>query len=105
MNNTIYIMLNDKSIAVALDILEEIHNQICTIRLSHMNWDAHKIVKYSVNHLGYGLFGIYMKNDCYALENLTFIQIDLLIHKLKVDYYGSYQKPLKSVPHFDFRGV
>lgn len=105
MNNTIYIMLNDKSISIALDILGEIRNQIRTICLSHMDWDADKIVKYSVNHLGYGLFGIYMNNDCYALENLKMSQIDTLIHKLKVNYYGSYQKPLKSVPHFDFRGV
>lgn len=105
MNNIIYIMLNDKSISVALDILGEIRNQIRTMCLSHINWDEDKIVKYSVNHLGYGLFGIYMNNDCYALENLKMSQIDTLIHKLTVDYYGSYQKPLKSVPHFDFRGV
>lgn len=105
MNNTIYIMLNDKSIAVALDILGEIRNQIRTTCLSHIDWDDDKIIKYSVNHLGYGLFGIYMNNDCYALENLTFIQIDLLIQKLKIDCYGSYNRPLKSVPHFDFRGV
>lgn len=105
MNNTIYIMLNDKSIAVALDILGEIRNQIRTMCLSHIDWDEDKIIKYSVNHLGYGLFGIYMNNDCYALENLTFIQIGLLIQKLKIDCYGSYNRPLKSVPHFDFRGV
>ena len=105
MNNTIYIMLNDKSISVALDILEEIRDQIRTMLPSHMKWPAYKIVKYSVNHLGYGLFGIYMNNDCYALENLKFSQIHMLIYRLKIDYYGNYQKPLKSVPHFDFRGV
>ena len=103
--NTIYIMLNDKSISVALDILEEIRDQIRTMLPSNLSWPAYKIVKYSVNHLGYGLFGIYMNNDCYALENLKFSQIDMLIHRLKIDYYGNYQKPLKSVPHFDFRGV
>ena len=105
MNNTIYIMLNDKSIAVALDILEMIQLKIKTFIPSHLDWPAHKIVKDIVNHLGYGLFGIYMNNDCYALENLKMSQIDMLIHKLKIDYYGNYQKPLKSVPHFDFRGV
>lgn len=105
MNNTIYIMLNDKSIAVALDILEMIQLKIKTFVPGHLDWPAHKIVKDIVNNLGYGLFGIYMNNDCYALENLTFIQIDKIIYKLRIDYYGSYQKPLKSVPHFDFRGV
>lgn len=105
MNNTIYIMLNDKSIAVALDILENIQSEVRNAIPRKLNIAEHIIVEEAVNQLGYGFFGIYMNNDCYALENLKFSQINMLIHRLKIDYYGNYQKPLKSVPHFDFRGV
>lgn len=105
MNNTIYIMLNDKSIAVALDILKEIQNKVRNDIPFKLKIAEHIIVENAVNQLGYGFFGIYMNNNIYALTNLSFRQLDKLVNNLTLNYYGSYQKPLKSVPHFDFRGV
>lgn len=105
MNNIIYIMLNDKSIAVALDILKNIQSEVRNAIPRKLNIAEHIIVEEAVNQLGYGFFGIYMNNNVYTLTNLSFMQLDKLICDLKLNYYGNMQKPLKSVPHFDFRGV
>ena len=103
--NIVYIVLNDKSIGVALDILEAIQNRVRSLILQDLSKPAQEIMKEAVDNLGYGFFGLYMDNDFCALSNLTFSQLDNAIYKLKILYTGNYHKLLRSVPHFDFRGV
>ena len=105
MINIVYIVLNDKSVGVALDILDAIQTKVHILIFNNLFKSEYEIMKEAVDDLGYGFFGLYMNNDFHSLANLTFRQLDSAIHKLKVDYYGSYNRPLKSVPHFDFRGV
>ena len=105
MINIVYIVLNDKSVGVALDILEAIQNKIHLMILNNLSRSASEIMKEAVDNLGYGFFGLYMDNDFHSLANLTFRQLDSAIHKLKIEYVGSYDKPLRSLAHFDFRGV
>lgn len=105
MINIVYIVFNDKSIGVALDILEAIQNRVRALILQDLSKPAQEIMKEAVDDLGYEFFGIYMNNDFRSLTNLTFSQLDSTIYKLKVLYTGNYDKPLRSLPHFDFRGV
>lgn len=105
MRNIVYIVLNDKSVGVALDILETIRNRVHTIILQGLRKPEQEIMKEAVDNLGYRFFGIYMNNDFRSLANLTFNQLDSAIYRLKILYVGSYDKPLRSVAHFDFRGV
>ena len=105
MINIVYIILNDKSVGVALDILETIRNRVHTIILQGLRKPEQEIMKEAVDNLGYRFFGIYMNNDFRSLANLTFNQLDSAIYRLKILYVGSYDKPLRSLAHFDFRGV
>ena len=105
MINIVYIILNDKSVGVALDILETIRNRVHTIIFQGLNKPEQEIMKEAVDNLGYRFFGIYMNNDFRSLANLTFNQLDSAIYRLKILYVGSYDKPLRSLAHFDFRGV
>lgn len=105
MINIVYIILNDKSVGVALNILEAIQNKVHTIILQSLKKSEQEIMKEAVDDLGYGFFGIYMNNDFRSLANLTFNQLDSAIYRLKILYVGSYDKPLRSLTHFDFRGV
>ena len=105
MINIVYIVLNDKSISVALDILEAIQNRVRALILQSLKKSEQEIMKEAVDDLGYGFFGIYMNNDFRSLANLTFSQLDSTVYKLKVLYTGNYNILLRSLPHFDFRGV
>lgn len=105
MINIVYIVLNNKSISVALDILEAIQNRVRTLRLQDLSKPAQEIMKEAVDDLGYEFLGIYMNNDFCSLANLTFRQLNSAVYKLKVLYIGNYNKLLRSLPHFDFRGV
>lgn len=105
MINIVYIVLNDKSVGVALDILEAIQNKVHALILQSLRKPEQEIMKEAVDNLGYRFFGLYMNNDFRSLANLTFNQLDSAIYRLKILYVGSYDKPLRSVAHFDFRGV